>query len=831
MSSAQASSSFTLDVTTRHFYQQFKPHYVAFRAAIQGINDTDTWTHYAALLINRLLFLEFLQQNGWLAGDQDYLSHSLEASQKRQENTFYRSTFLPLCQQLYLSTSNKGAISWQFPSSISSFPQFRLALFAPHPLELLPSTLAIPNSAFENVFNFFARYHWSLTTPFSHDEQTLTPAVLAYVLEQQADQKAIGVYYTKDDVTTYIAEHTILPYLLQALQQHLPCLAILRQLLRNTPDRYIHSHIRSRERLPLETERDYSQRQHWYEQLSAQLQSEQLQSLHDLTTYHLNLPCLLQDFIHSLEQPDHLLVCYNILESMTILDPTCGCGAFLLTALNILTPLYTACLDRLSTLMPQIWQAYPSQFTQQEDLFARIAHYTHQDAFIIATILEHNVYGVDIMHEVIDICKQRLLLTLLATLPDGIQTVPTIDLDAHLHVGNVFTGRLYDNGQENQRVTSGTFCWSQAFEDVLAHGGFDVIMGNPPYIEYSRLRKSFEQQQHLNIAGCGNLYAAVIEQALALCRPGQSYLGLIVPLSICSSERFSVLRQKLTAQTEQLWLANFEIFPCRLFDNAYQRLTILLALHHNTQSDTSHELFVTQLQRWYAAERPYLLSTMHYTQVRDTIRPTTFPRLAASCQETILRKLITRAEDGTLAHLLALTNTPHFVYYQEATNYWMKATCRIPFYRKNGVVMHPPHSRILFFADHATASAVMALMNSSLFYLWFATYADGFHLSHILVKDFPMDNDICQQKGLTELACQLEQDISAHAHLSTRNPRAEHRQDGASDRIELEEYYMVYSKPLLDQIDAQLAHYYALTADELDFIINYDVKYRMGQHL
>ncbi len=820
-----------MDATMRHFYQQFKPHYAAFRAAIQGINNQNECTRYAALLINRLLFLEFLQQNGWLAGDQGYLSHALEQAQEGQEDTFYLCTLLPLCQHLFLSASNKSSIDWQPQSPGGPLPQFKLSLFAPHPLEQTSSTPGIPDSAFADLFDFFARYRWSLTVPTSYDEETLNPAILAYVLERQSDQKGMGVYYTKDDVTAYITENTILPYILHTLQQHLPCLEMLQQLLRNRPDCYIHPHIRHNEHLPLETERDYQQRQHYYQQLSAQLQSDRLHTINDLITYRLDLPCLLQDFIMTLEQPTDLLICYNILESMIILDPTCGCGAFLLMALNILTPLYATCLERMSALAPQRWQENSTVLLQKENLFSHIHQYVNQHSFIVATILQHNLHGVDIMHEAIDTCKQRLLLTLLATLPNGTQTVPTINLDAHLHVGNALTGRLYDDEQEDQVGNAETFCWSQAFNDVLAHGGFDVIMGNPPYIEYSQLRKSSEEQQHLNIAGCGNLYAAVIEQALALCHPGQSYLGLIVPLSICSSERFIPLRQKLANQTEQLWLANFEIFPCRLFDNAYQRLTILLAHHHNTQPDAHNELFVTQLQRWYAAERPYLLSTMHYTQVRDTIRPTTFPRLAASCQETILRKLATRAEDCTLARLLSPVSTPHFVYYQEATNYWTKATCRIPFYSKNGLVMHPPHSRILFFTDEDTAHNIMALMNSSLFYLWFATYSDGFHLSHILVKSFPVGNDIDLQAKLRQLAYQLELDISAHAHLSTRNPRTQRQQDGASNRIELEEYYMVYSKPLLDQIDAQLAHYYALTDDELDFIINYDVKYRMGQHL
>ncbi len=54
------------------------------------------------------------------------------------------------------------------------------------------------------------------------------------------------------------------------------------------------------------------------------------------------------------------------------------------------------------------------------------------------------------------------------------------------------------------------------------------------------------------------------------------------------------------------------------------------------------------------------------------------------------------------------------------------------------------------------------------------------------------------------------------------------RRGGAVDRIEYDEYYGARCKSTIDQIDMQLAELYQLTAEETDFIINYDIKYRMG---
>ncbi|MBO0792993.1 MAG: hypothetical protein J2P36_18885, partial [Ktedonobacteraceae bacterium] len=116
----------------------------------------------------------------------------------------------------------------------------------------------------------------------------------------------------------------------------------------------------------------------------------------------------------------------------------------------------------------------------------------------------------------------------------------------------------------------------------------------------------------------------------------------------------------------------------------------------------------------------------------------------------------------------------------------------------------------------------------SLFYTWFATFSDGFHLSHALVKDFPLSDQLYSLPELPWLAQQLQADIQRNATLSTRNTRAEPGTNKTQHRIELEEFRMSLSKPLLDEIDRVLADHYGLTEQELDFVIHYDIKYRMG---
>ncbi len=219
---------------------------------------------------------------------------------------------------------------------------------------------------------------------------------------------------------------------------------------------------------------------------------------------------------------------------------------------------------------------------------------------------------------------------------------------------------------------------------------------------------------------------------------------------------------------------------------------------------------------------------MQYTDVQSSFIAGVFPKLASWRQEAVLCKIQQRAGGHTLGEKVQAQHTTAFIYYQEATNYWVKAVCRVPYYKKNGIMKEPPHGRFLYLQDETTALIVMAIMNSSLFYTWFATFSDGFHLAHALVRDFPLANDLTPLLELATYAQQLEQESSLYARRSTRNTRT----GGDAQQvhlIELEEYRMRYCKSLLDEIDAVLADYYGLTDEELEFIINYDIKYRMGR--
>jgi len=135
---------------------------------------------------------------------------------------------------------------------------------------------------------------------------------------------------------------------------------------------------------------------------------------------------------------------------LTILDPTCGSGAFLFAALNILEPLYEACLDRMEGLLADArstgTKIHPdSHLAEFQSILQKVEKHPNERYFIFKTIILHNLYGVDLMEEAVEICKLRLFLKLAAQVePDeadanlGIEPLP--DIDFNIRAGNTLVG-------------------------------------------------------------------------------------------------------------------------------------------------------------------------------------------------------------------------------------------------------------------------------------------------------------------------------------------------------------------------------------------------------
>jgi hypothetical protein len=120
-----------------------------------------------------------------------------------------------------------------------------------------------------------------------------------------------------------------------------------------------------------------------------------------------------------------------------------------------------------------------------------------------------------------------------------------------------------------------------------------------------------------------------------------------------------------------------------------------------------------------------------------------------------------------------------------------------------------------------TADVVAALLNSSLFYLYFIAYGDCFHVSGQLVGSFPVISSAFADDELIALSKELMTDIAATAEVQVIQTRA-------GDRIEYAEFNVGESKPIIDEIDRVLGRHYNFDEEELRAVEHFDIGFRVG---
>ena len=133
------------------------------------------------------------------------------------------------------------------------------------------------------------------------------------------------------------------------------------------------------------------------------------------------------------------------------------------------------------------------------------------------------------------------------------------------------------------------------------------------------------------------------------------------------------------------------------------------------------------------------------------------------------------------------------------------------------------HLKDLFFQDPSQAQKAGAILNSSLFYFWFTVQGNCRNIAGPDIETFPV-GDLANPKlkGLLETFAVLMADLKRHTKRRVYVYEA-------AGRVEYDEFYPAKSKAIIDEIDTVLAAHYGFTAEELDFILNYDIKYRLGR--
>ena len=461
-----------------------------------------------------------------------------------EKDSFYllNDILIMICLQIMYKEQNAKLSYKDFEKKISLYEKGLGTPLFFKKYKLKPSSLD-----FENTFMKFQNI-----TQYNENDFENVQNVLGYVLEKHINRRKTGSYYTPEDTTKYITQYSIFISLYNKLDK-----SIQDKLLKS-----INSIVKK-----------YS--------LS---NGKKIIEQYDLIKYNVDLDIILNELFSSFSD-NELTIINDSLNDLKIIDPTCGSGAFIITAFDFM------CLLK-------------------EKINYKVKMNTESEMTNILKCL----HGLDNSFEAISLLKMRLILKIISK---GLMIKEFENIfSKNFILADAFTGKDYVINNSLKK----SFNWKK-------YGyKFDCIIGNPPYVESKGMSlTSFETEK------CGNLYAYTIERAYNILKD-DGIVSFIVPLSLIATPRMKSIREYMYKNASKLYVSSFADRPGCIFKGVHQRLTIFFS----NKSKHKCELYTSSYKYWYNYERNNLFKNIIYIKNDDLER---IPKVGNIIESDILNKI------------------------------------------------------------------------------------------------------------------------------------------------------------------------------------------------
>ena len=415
-----------------------------------------------------------------------------------------------------------------------------------------------------------------------------------------------------------------------------------------------------------------------------------------------------------------------------VFDPTCGTAEFLISAIEF----------KLSLLQK-------NREVSDEDILMIVS----------------STYGNDISTDSVLLSKIRIYFTLINILRNKIHAVKLAKI-----LNKNFSAIDYISSIEKNK--------------------YDIIVGNPPYVEYGKLAIKPKSNY-------GNIYADVLQNSVHALKSG-GVIGFVVPISFVATPRMESIRNFMYQKMDKLFTLNFADRPDCLFDGVHQKLTILFG----KKGLNKCHVYSSSYYHWYNDERQGLLDHCKIYPVAPALKY--IPKTGNMYEHSIFNKI--RQSIG-----VNLINIPHVdendmdIFLNMRACFWMKAFSFNPGSKEYKSITCPKEM----------GPYILAILNSSLFFLYWTIVSDCWHITNKELLDFiiPTKNvNYDRFKGLVaNLENKLEKTKKYIGSIQTQY-----------------EYKHKECKAEIDAIDEALKDIYHLSDEEVSFLKEYKLKYRMS---
>ena len=348
-------------------------------------------------------------------------------------------------------------------------------------------------------------------------------------------------------------------------------------------------------------------------------------------------------------------------------------------------------------------------------------------------------------------------------------------------------------------------------------GYFDVVIGNPPYgatigaSDKDYFKKNYESAKTIKGVQKGSLdtFTLFIEKGHQLCNHSES-LHYIVPISITSSDSMTGIHRLLESTCSLIKVSSYAVRPQPVFENAVVNTSILFFQKDGKQNE---KILATKMYRKNANfNLQHLVNNLHFIDVKDVKLAGRYPKISYDIEKNILKKIF--SQEKNIGKIIKNEGIPIWYrfaggrYFKVITNYSTGSSAE----------------RAIYF-DVRIANSIGAILSSNLYFWFYQIFSDNLNLKQYEIDSFglPHFNSDIIEKLETKYADYLI-DIEKNANIRITSGKSSYNVS------EFKEYKIGKSKHLIDQIDDIICPLYELTPEEIDFIKNYEIEFRLGDN-
>lgn len=724
-------------------------------------------------------------------------------------------------------------------------PYLNGGLFRPDVLEQ-DLDITLKDEQWEEIFEFLNSYHWiieDVKATEENEEKILTPEILGHVYERSvvewesvgfekeaenavkkiSERKKKGVYYTPESITDYISNKTIIPYLLDKLgnkydsfddlieskskKDMKDALKILDEIKVLDPACGSGAFLIKASEVILSLKRRLSyeikERENFYD-MKLYIITENIYGVDilagatEISKLRLWL-WLISDFE---ESKNEIKALPNIDYNLKVGNSLVGWLDEKLVQMPMNTPLTERVDGIFAGLIAFSENGDGEDLKKARELLRAYKLTDYIEAYYILYKIYRRTHGL----------KAENLRSILETIRESIYSTVT---PAFLEYVNAKINLKYD--KKNPPISQEEFSklqvfhWRIDFGHIILNGGFDVVIGNPPYGNLlDHVNKKLTNS--LFEAFSGEIASLFVERSIKSLKKN-GYLSFIITYAITFNKSLSKNREQMKNNFSENCISTFDRDRCRIFSDMTQSVSVMIC--NNKNSDGKGKIFTSKFYRQFDVDDENALNSIEYQEASKYLLDKKvgalysdnhrLPKIGEKESKEILDKLLENKE--IFLDVLNNNKRDSFVWIRTSGNYWYNAFDKEPYKSSKIRKYELPKSFREF---------ILTLMNSNLFYFWLRVFGDGRDMNEDILEAFPipkLDQLKRYQKELEKVSDNLLKDLFDNFDKS-------HNRFNTS-----------LVKASIDKCDVLLAEIYGLNKSQLDFILNYDSNIRGGKKI